>query len=82
MSRGNKPGGQGHKKNPRPGPITDFLRTDPLEAKDRHAQGPRTQRASVFQRKKGLRAESRKFFVKFLRPWPVFNKSKNSAILG
>ena len=39
--------------------------------------------AQVFSKeKKGLRAESRKFFVKLLRPWPVFNKSKNSAILG
>ena len=32
-------------KNPRPGPRTAFPKTDPLEAKDRNAQGqgPRTQ---------------------------------------
>ena len=47
---------QGHKKNPRP--RTDFLRTDSLKAKDRNArgqgQGPRTQFASVLQKKRGL----------------------------
>ena len=43
--------GQGHKKNPRP--RTAFPRTDPLEAKDRNAQGlgPRTQ-LQVFSKKK------------------------------
>ena len=47
--------GQGHKKNPRPGPRTAFLRTDTIEANDRNArgqgQGPRTQ-APVFSKKK------------------------------
>ena len=52
-SRGHKARGQGqgHKKNPRPRPRTAFPRTDTLEAKDRNAQGPRTQ-AQV--KKKGL----------------------------
>ena len=60
-SRGHKARGQGqeHKKNPRP--RTAFPRTDPLEAKDRNAQGqgqgPRTQ-AQVFSKKKCLQ----KFF--------------------
>ena len=47
--------GQGHKKNPRPGPRTAFPRTDPLEAKDRNTQGqgPRTQ-PQVLSKKKGL----------------------------
>ena len=41
-----------------------------------------------FSKKKGLRTENCKFFVKFQTkkkrswPWPIFNKSKNSAVLG
>ena len=40
-------------KNPRPRPTTDFPRTDPFEAKDRNVRnrGPRTQPASVLQKK-------------------------------
>ena len=34
-----------------PGPRNDFSRTDPLEAKDRNAQGPRTQGAIVLEKK-------------------------------
>ena len=53
------------KKNPSPRPITNFPRTDLLEAEDRNAQG-QGYNAQVFsKKKKGLRAESRKFFVKF-----------------
>ena len=54
-SRGHKARGQGqeHKQNPRP--RTAFPRTDPLEAKDRNAQGqgPRTQ-PQVFSKTKSL----------------------------
>ena len=44
------------KKNQRPRPKTALPRTDPFEAKDRHArgQGPRTERESDLQKKKGL----------------------------
>ena len=75
-SRGHKPRGQGqaHTKNPRPRPRTDFPRTDPLEAKDRNTRGqglgPRSQLASVFQKKlikKGLRAKIANFPQKFRR---------------
>ena len=65
-SRGHKARGQGqgHKKNPRPGPRTAFPRTDTLEAKDRNArgqgQGPRTQ-AQVLSKKK-KKSSSQKFF--------------------
>ena len=58
-------GGYEHKKkHPRPRLRTDFPRTDSLEAKDRIArgqdQGPRTQRASVLQKKRSSR-KNRKF---------------------
>ena len=55
-------------KNPGPRPSTDFPRTDPLEAKDRNARGqePRTQRASVFQ-KKVFPQKNYKFLRKFRR---------------
>ena len=47
---------EAEKKNPRSRPRTDFPRTDPLETKDRNArgQGPRTQCASVLQKKSWL----------------------------
>ena len=51
---------QGHKKNPRPRPRTALLRTDPLEAKDRNAQGRAG--ASVLRKKKGFRRSSNFFF--------------------
>ena len=43
-------------KNPRPRPRTAFPRTDPLEAKDRNAQGqgPRTQAQVLPKKKKSL----------------------------
>ena len=50
-------------RNPRPRSRTDFPRTDLLEAKNRNArgQGPKTQRASVLQ-KKGLCAKISQIF--------------------
>ena len=42
--------GQGHKKIPKPRTRTALLRTDPLEAKDKNAQGPGTQ-TQVFSKK-------------------------------
>ena len=56
--------GQGHEKNLRPRPSTALPRTDPLEAKDRNAQGqvPRTHRGSDLQ-KKGLRSKITRRFV-------------------
>ena len=57
--------GKGHEKNLRPRPSTALPRTDPLEAKDRNAQGqvPRTHRGSDLKKK-------------IFAP-----KSKNSALL-
>ena len=55
-SWGHKTRGQGPRtqKNPRPRPRTAFPRTEPLEAKDRIAQGqgPRTPAQAIFQKKK------------------------------
>ena len=45
--------GQGHEKNPRPRPSTALQRTNPLEAKDRNAQGqvPRHTAEVMFKEK-------------------------------
>ena len=52
-------------KKSEPKPVTDFPRTDLLEAKDRNAEG-KGHNAQVFsKKKKRSRAQSRKFFVKF-----------------
>ena len=73
-SRGHKTRGQGHKENPRLRSRTDFPWIEPLEAKDRNAQGqgPRTQRAS-FLKKKGLRTKIAHFPQNFRR-FPQTNK--------
>ena len=74
-SRGHKARGQGqgHKKNPRPRPRTDLPMTDPLEAKNRNAQGqgqrPGTQRESDLQKKSSkffFRCSGKKKFFKKL----------------
>ena len=70
-SRGHKARGQGKdtKKQPRPRPRNVLPRTDPLEAKDRNAQGqgPRTQAQVLSKKKFFFQAISKKKpFKKFL----------------
>ena len=74
------------KQNPRSRPINDFPRTDPLETKDRNAQG---HNAQVFSKEKKVFAQKvANFSWNFSRgkkcswSWPIFSKSKNSAVLG
>ena len=88
------------------GPRTALPSTDPLEAKDRNAQGPRFSRRSdlqknVFAQKRvnfpensSVLQEKNVFKIFFasslafsktkqnlLILWPIFNQSKNSAVL-
>ena len=67
-------------KNPRPRPKTDFPRRDPLEAKNRNAQGqgPRTQRA----RKRSSRKKSLTFakFQAFSETKKKERKKRSSQI--
>ena len=84
-TQGSRPRTQ--KKNPSPRPITDF--PDLLEAEDRNAQG-QGHNAQVFskKRKKVFAQKVANFSWNFSQgkkcswPWPIFNKSKNSAVLG
>ena len=54
-------------KNPKP--RTDFSRTDPFKAKTRNARGqePRTQRASVHQKKKKVIPQETEYFPRDFR---------------
>ena len=84
-TQGSRPRAQ---KNPKPRPTTALSRTDPLEAKNRNAQGqgPRTQ-AQKLSKKKGpqnffsddLRKNTS--FKKCFRRSTNFTTSKNTAVL-
>ena len=84
--------GQGHGPWPRnPRPWTDFPRTDPLEAKNRwnaRRQGQGHNAQDVFYKKKVFGQKIVNFPWNFRRrkkrSWPgfIFNRSKNSALLG
>ena len=75
-SRGHKARGQGqgHKKNTRPRPRTALPRIDPLEAKDRNAQGqgPRTQ-PQVLSKKKTILQKSFSGDLQFIGAARIFD---------
>ena len=82
-TQGSRPRPRTQKKHPWPRPRTTLLRTDPLEAKDRNAQGqePRTQHGSHLRKKRSSLQNFRRSQKKWSSLRKFVNFPKNSGVL-